>query len=257
MAKPRTTHGVVYGLVDPRNGVVRYVGKTVKALCARFTGHTKSARDGGTTYKDRWIRSLFADGLSPIPAILLVARREELAEEEIALIAAFRKECALHGLTLTNGTDGGDGMLGCPPWNKGRTKETDLRIALNGERISASLTGRRLSPEHASVLGDRCRGKHLSAQHKAKLVASHKGMSGRTHTPETRAKMRAAQAQLSESQVQEARRLWMARKTVRTISQKLGVREHLLYAVIEGKTWLHLPLPDGKMWDKSLRERAA
>ena len=37
-------------------------------------------------------------------------------------------------------------------WNKGLTKETDIRVATNAKHISESLKGRRLSKEHREKL---------------------------------------------------------------------------------------------------------
>lgn len=43
---------------------------------------------------------------------------------------------------LINQTDGGDGVSGIVPWNKGLTKDTDVRVAQYSETLSNSVTGR-------------------------------------------------------------------------------------------------------------------
>jgi len=64
--------GVIYGLIDPRDGYIAYVGQTVHIL-QRFLGHASSG-DGPCRWSNSvvpsWVRDLNAEGLTPGVAIL-------------------------------------------------------------------------------------------------------------------------------------------------------------------------------------------
>jgi hypothetical protein len=57
------TTGTVYGLIDPRDKVIRYVGKTTQPLTQRLTGHYS----GAAAQRVRtWVAELRAAGLKPL-----------------------------------------------------------------------------------------------------------------------------------------------------------------------------------------------
>lgn len=58
----------IYTLSDPRDGTVRYVGRTTN-IYQRFYGHY-SKSGGGTLRKQKWIIELRRLGLSPIMEII-------------------------------------------------------------------------------------------------------------------------------------------------------------------------------------------
>lgn len=64
--------GCVYGLVDPRSNVVRYVGRTQNKAKKRYHQHVADARNatGELSRKQCWIRILFSMGLKPRLVIL-------------------------------------------------------------------------------------------------------------------------------------------------------------------------------------------
>lgn len=108
----------IYGLVDPRNGELRYVGKTSQDLAARLASHISERK---LRYRrSRWVTSLHKSGMRPeIFEIETVPLSEWQAAEQF-WIAYF---LAL-GCRLTNGTEGGDGNTG------GRhTDDTKARIS--------------------------------------------------------------------------------------------------------------------------------
>lgn len=56
----------IYCLIDPRDGRVRYVGRTTQSLVRRLQGHCDSAtRYRSQTPLTRWLRELLAAGQSP------------------------------------------------------------------------------------------------------------------------------------------------------------------------------------------------
>lgn len=102
----------VYGLIDPRNCEIKYIGKT-KNIRKRLREHI---RDEENNKKYAWIKSLKNKNL--IPEILVL---EETNIEEVNFWEIFWiNQLKVWGFELKNMTDGGDGSYGTIPWNKGK-----------------------------------------------------------------------------------------------------------------------------------------
>lgn len=110
----------VYGLFDPRDGALRYIGK---ARCARkrLASHQRDSRRRDTPVY-RWFRKLSALGC--VPHVQVLERGADWPEIERRLIAQARAR----GERLLNVADGGD-QPGCPP---------EVRSS-NAERLNARL----------------------------------------------------------------------------------------------------------------------
>jgi hypothetical protein len=95
----------VYGLFDPTNGQLRYIGKT----CDLVKTKSRHSRDGSHTHKAFWIRKLKANGWKPEIFVMDTFQSESQAfEGEIQAISYYRAI----GCNLTNATLGGDGATG-------------------------------------------------------------------------------------------------------------------------------------------------
>jgi hypothetical protein len=92
--------GFIYGLLDPRDGMLRYVGQTVYRLKSRLSGHLHDYKK--LTKKGRWISELKALGLRPSIVLLGEYPRPELNDEEASEIAFFRSTGAML-LNIVNG----------------------------------------------------------------------------------------------------------------------------------------------------------
>jgi hypothetical protein len=90
----------IYALTDP-NGEVRYVGQA-KNLARRFKQHLTPT--SGSTYRERWLRSLLAQGEEPCVFVLCVP--DDLDEAEIFWIKTLRAA----GFRLVNTADGGHSL---------------------------------------------------------------------------------------------------------------------------------------------------
>ncbi len=189
MLKPTT----IYVLIDPRDGDVRYIGKTVQRVSERVSDHCAKARMGARkTYVHSWIRSLLNSGHKPAFNVLaVVPPTGDWRLVEKFWIAAFRA----HGARLTNVTPGGDtGPIGY------------RHSAETRKRMSEWQIGRKMSLQARQKIGECKRGKPLSSEHKAKISKSLNGYKrslevrrnmsnaqrGRTFSPEHRAKLSAA-----------------------------------------------------------------
>lgn len=78
---------VVYGLIDPRDGSVRYIGAT-RNLRQRLTSHRGPTDYGSGETRKAWFSDLRASGRWPFAAVILqeVATLEELPDAEWAWI---------------------------------------------------------------------------------------------------------------------------------------------------------------------------
>lgn len=95
----------IYGLADPRDGQLRYVGKTVGPLARRLGRHL-NASSRRKNRKDRWIANLIAKDLRP--EIFEIEVADDWVEAERFWIAYFRAI----GADLVNHTSGGEGEPG-------------------------------------------------------------------------------------------------------------------------------------------------
>lgn len=182
MAEPRY---IIYGLTDPRTGLVRYIGKSQRGMERPLNHGQPRYLIGDRSYKGNWIRSLRALGLEHgIVVIEECSAPDVLPDRERWWIAFARA----WGLPLTNLTDGGEGAPGCHPNENGirRRKETMLRLWQDPERRAAFLAvhvGRRMPDSARAILSDKARGRVISAETRAKIAAAGKR---RYESPEER-----------------------------------------------------------------------
>jgi DNA-binding CsgD family transcriptional regulator len=93
----------IYGLIDPDNNMLRYIGQT-KNPVKRYNEHLyKSEIERKNTYKHNWIKYLIKDNKKPIYLELDQVPNEESDYWERFYIAYFKSI----GCDLVNGTQGG------------------------------------------------------------------------------------------------------------------------------------------------------
>jgi hypothetical protein len=200
-AQPRRTKGtmspspwIIYALVDPRDGRVRYVGKTCDTKM-RLKGHMGYCVRSAHLPVSRWAQRLKADRLRPVMVPIETGTSEDWGLVEAKWIAAAR--CA--GCDLLNLTTGGEGLSGLAPESRKRISDAAKeRWAQPGyreriltpersARIAQSLRGRPKTSAHIAKLPQNQRGRVFTDKHKAKLAEA---QLGRRHSEETIAKMR-------------------------------------------------------------------
>jgi hypothetical protein len=161
----------VYALIDPRSALIRYVGKTVNGK-RRTQRHLYPSNNLGNSYRERWLRQLFALGLKPELTVL-----ERTVHDEVMLCEAERWWISYGRLSswpLTNLTDGGDGLSGYK-----RSPESVARSAL-------ATRGRLVSAETRRRMSEAKKGKPVPASVQA---AAQVASTGKPRTPETRARI--------------------------------------------------------------------
>lgn len=195
-----TSRFLIYGLLDPRDGTLRYIGKSSSGM-SRPRDHARPSRVRvERTHKANWVRSLLAIGLCPqIVVIEEHPTSDDLGEAEQFYIAYFKTL----GCRLTNATEGGEGAPGVQVSDSTRAKQS---VARRGRRftsehraaIAAGLKGHEVSLETRQKIGARhkgntyCVGRELSEASRAKMsesVSRTSPMRGKKLSPETRAKM--------------------------------------------------------------------
>lgn len=62
---PKVGRYLIYGLIDPRDRYLKYIGKTHKRKEWRLMEHIKYARDNNARAVYNWIRELLEVGLEP------------------------------------------------------------------------------------------------------------------------------------------------------------------------------------------------
>lgn len=135
----------IYGLFDPRDGQLRYVGKTRLTLKRRLSYHLTPHDLRSNTWKNNWLRQLLSLGLKPQIDLF-----EEVPDECSAL---FEKWHVSHwksvGAILTNSTEGGEGRkpgVGKRWSSEFRAKMSSIRRDLSQEtrrRMSEAAKGNR------------------------------------------------------------------------------------------------------------------
>lgn len=165
---------VVYGLVDPRTGELRYVGKTAVGVERRLRSHICRSNIASRRHSSRWIAGVVASGMSPEAfEIERVQPGQDWADAEQFWIAYFRSI----GARLTNLCDGGEGVRGYvfPPERRVEQSERFRGRKFDDEwrsRISAAKKGVPGKPQSKEIVAART----------AKAVATKLGKSkGRVH----------------------------------------------------------------------------
>jgi hypothetical protein len=206
MEKETHSRFLVYGLIDPLTGELRYVGKSSWGM-KRPKQHLQSTGRKGNTHLKNWLRRLYKDG-QQLPAILIlrecVSDIEALAQE-VVLIALFRQA----GFNLANITEGGEGSCG---W---------YHSAETISKIRESNKGKKMSYEARCKISACKIGKKFSQESRDNMS---KAQLKREHNPEDTAKARAANLGLKRSEETKAklRAAWVGRVVSKETCEKIS-----------------------------------
>ena len=166
-------YGVVYGLYDPRDGKLRYVGQTKHKLKKRLSQHLgqRELCVLPPTHKTKWLSLLLRLGTSPrIKTIDVAFTKEELDQLEITHIAKNEG--------LTNTSTGGKG-------NPGHVASTETR-----RKMSIARKGKPMTAAARINMSAAQKGRTFTAETKQKMAGR---KVGRKLPPEQRAAMSLAQ----------------------------------------------------------------
>lgn len=174
--RERVSPWLIYALIDPRTGDIRYIGKSCSGLQRARRHHSPSELRIDNSYKGNWIRSLPKwDGHEiryEIRVLEELPSANGLGLREIWWIAHGREQ----GWRLTNLTTGGDGQTG-------RAVSMETR-----EKIAAAQRGRVFSAEHREKMS---RAAKRPKPWIAEQLRGGRGRHSRPHSEETKAVLRA------------------------------------------------------------------
>lgn len=164
----------IYGLFDPRDCRLRYIGKSDNPQ-KRLEQHIKTSKQENNLRVYNWIRSLLSEELEPAIEILEECTSENWPELERAWIA----DCKKFGLDITNLTEGGD----YPPSQLGRKASDKTKNKMRQKALGRPRTLEERQKLSASKKGKSTwvKGKHLSEEHKRKIGLAN---SGKEHSQE-------------------------------------------------------------------------
>jgi hypothetical protein len=165
----------IYALFDPRDGEIRYVGKT-DDLCRRYAHHLCPAYYKRGHKKFKWIQSLERRQLTPRLLVLQECDESTWIEAERWWIWHLRRE----GNRLTNMTAGGDGTWG---YRHSPESKQKMSVIAKGKKRAPR------TPEYFETLRQRLTEQNKSPEMRAKVSAHH---SGKAKSDETREKLRQA-----------------------------------------------------------------
>ena len=167
----------IYGLIDPRDGQLRYVGKANDPEHRLYMHMAEKYR----CHRTAWIAGLKSNGLAPELCIIAVVADTEWEAQERYYIAYYRGL----GCDLVNGTDGGDGLHNptaevrqkISKANKGRihihSPET-LRKLSDAMKGRGPAIGHPVSQETRDKIGNFHRGRKRSPETVARIVQANK-----------------------------------------------------------------------------------
>lgn len=168
----------VYGLIDPRNNELKYIGFT-NNIKERLNSHCRESRLKTNSHKNNWIKNLKNIGMKPqIYPIENYNIEEEALQAEIDLISYYK----YIGCNLTNVTKGGD---------KGAVYERTDEVK---QKISKSVTGRKHLEETKIKISKTLTGikRNHSKEHREKISATLTGRKCKRPSEETIEKLRIA-----------------------------------------------------------------
>lgn len=173
--------GCVYLAKNLINGKC-YVGKTIRALEVRRYAHEWEAAHGSYLHFHLALRKHGFDAFA-WTELYVSADEEMLYAQEIVHI----KQLGTIAPAGYNITAGGRGVVGHKPTKKQR------------RAVSRRHKGVPLSAEHRQKIARALKGKQRSASHCAAISAAKKGRTSFKHTPESRAKISAANSRRWEA----------------------------------------------------------
>jgi len=230
----------IYGLVDPRDGRVRYIGKAddpERRLTNHFSCQTPS-------HKRNWLLLLRRIGLPPRLIWLCRVPKTQWREMEKFQIAFFRSR----GMADLNVTDGGDGVVGYRHTIEARLKKSE------------SMRGRKLTEEQKLRLRKSNLGRKHTQETRKKLSESHRGKQnclGYKHTVEARENMsiahmghrpsaetrsRLSQAHKGRVLTEETRKKIGAKLRGRRLSEEHKHKLCAAWKLRKGGSYIRLPL---------------
>lgn len=239
--------GRIYALIDPRDGRVRYVGKTVKTAQERLKDHLWSRPKSIKRPLYRWITELLASHVFPqivvlqevgFPGIDRVEQLKAIDTAEREWIAHFRAT----GAALLNLTAGGNGCHG-----RKLSAESIAKIsAANRARVRTSETRERLRAA-ALARGEKHYQRGMESEGWGDQIAKGKKSSETWGKKSSDERTAHAARHLGEANVNAVitaeiareinERLLARGQSQREIARQFGIHHIIVHQIKSGQTW--------------------
>lgn len=245
----------IYGLYDPRNGELRYIGKA-KCLKTRLFGHMTTPSLKQNHHRAHWLRQLDTLGLRPEIKVIEETAERKWQERERHWINHFRNL----GANLTNTTEGGEGGATCrgKKWTEERrahmsaklkghpvSKETRAKIRARQINIRQTNNGwnqyNKIEIDESTLLDLYLEQRKTSYQIAAQLgihaVTIQRRLKKLGVTRSNSESHKGKSKKLLPEHVREIRELSKAGLSQRKIAARFNVNRITIYEIQRGKSW--------------------
>jgi hypothetical protein len=237
---------IIYALVDPRSGEVRYIGLSRRSTVERLRSHLSAARNSASTYCHFWLTSLLNSDLKPL--LVVVEETDNPTVREQFWIRHYRQA----GCRLTNCTDGGEGMFNPTPETRRKMSETQKRICdpevMRARRALSSFTHhseetkarmrRPKTERHRINAAEAVRRAHREGRIKPRCGDENPARK----YPERLLRGEAnGWARFTEMQIREIRRLYESEGISQSeLGRRFNARQGTIWQIVNYRTWKHL-----------------
>lgn len=173
---------LIYVLVDPRDGEIRYVGWTTQTLAKRYKSHLAYK---SRAYRSKWIQLLVRQGTRPIMRLIQAVPAKDGPRAEIYWIR-FHRELGCRLVNLTNGGDGAPGHTVSAATRAKMSAAHRGQKPTDATRAKLRVAARDRTADHRAKIGAANAGRTWSAASRGKISAYR---SGRAATSATRKKL--------------------------------------------------------------------
>ncbi len=218
---------IIYGLFDPRNQELRYVGHTIQNLAARLKGHIN---DKENNYKISWIKSLKKLGLKPEISILEFTNEQNWKEDEQWHIQYWR----FLGARLTNLAPGGEGFVAVPKGSK--IDDLELCKQFGPERKTTEEQDKEINRKYWEF---KIKPNILAKEYSVDRATIHRIVRGRINKFDEK-KPKVEQNKLTREQVLEVRKLSLDGRTASEINNIMNIQNTNLSRIINKKVYRNI-----------------
>ena len=263
--------GLIYGLVDPRYGLIRYVGQTTGLFSKRPFDHVREAtKSERNTKKLSWIRKLLSLKIEPLPTVIAQGilvpfvtylqidnkfvpfyDNDLLDNEEKKWITVVRNDCKEAGNDCVNVSPGGENQT--MPFGQNNGMYGKCHTQESKEKIRLRALGRKSSDETKKKMSESAKISQNTPERKEQRKNQVPPFLGKHHTEEAKEKDRKAhlgkkasletKALLSEMRKGERNSFFGKHHTNET-KEKIAQKERETCAIRRKKDCLYISIID-------------
>jgi NUMOD3 motif len=227
---------LIYGLIDPRTRMIRYIGKSCSGM-RRPKKHRLLASNSIGPHCENWIRALQTSGFDYEIVVLDEAANKSTLSELERFWIAYGRAC---GWPLTNATDGGDGRS--PGYRASAETRAKMSAARKGFKHSAtarkklSVFRRSFYAEHPEEI-EKLRTRVFTPEWRAKISQKTKGRIKSSAEIQKIREGRRRASKLTSDAVREIRAAAAAGERLAVIGARFGIHRHNVAHIRDRHTW--------------------